>query len=138
MRRRSRVQLTSAVLLARWKSDAARILSVHPGRFQGLLGSANFRGERHRNVPRPRPPRPSTQALERLHHWNSIAIDASGFNHTPVTEGENRVFGEQLGPGRAARAVAIVHLAIYEAVNAIAGNHESLRRAQTRAPLRVD
>jgi hypothetical protein len=51
-------------------------------------------------------------------HWNRIAIDTSGVNHTPVAPGEPRVFGEQLGPGRASRAMAIVHIAIFDAVNA--------------------
>ena len=131
MRRRSLVQLFAAVVLL---SGSLTLVATQSGRegFKGFWGG-KFRGERHGKVPRPRPPRPSTQALERLHHWNSIAIDASGFDHTPLTEGENRVFGEQLGPGRAARAVAIVHLAIYEAVNAIAGNRESLA-GLTRAP----
>ena len=43
-----------------------------------------------------------------VHHWNEIAIDASGLDHTPVAPGETRVFGEQLGPGRASRAMAVV------------------------------
>src|SRR5439155_16828808 len=43
--------------------------------------------------------------LDSLHRWNVIAINASGLDHTPVTPGENRVFGEQLGPGRASRAM---------------------------------
>src|SRR5689334_5852920 len=30
--------------------------------------------------------------------WNEIAINASGVDHTPVAPGENRVFGEQVGP----------------------------------------
>lgn len=57
--------------------------------------------------------------------WNRIAIDASGLDHTPVAEGEDRVFGEQLGPTRASRAMAIVHIAMFEAINAIAGGYES-------------
>ena len=32
-----------------------------------------------------------------VRHWNAIAIDASGLDHTPVTPGETRVFGEQSG-----------------------------------------
>src|SRR5262245_38561570 len=44
--------------------------------------------------------------------WNSIAIDASGRDHAP---GSGR---EQLGPVRAARAMAIVHSAIADAVAA--------------------
>jgi hypothetical protein len=58
---------------------------------------------------------------EWLHHWNQIAIDTSGLDHTPVAAGETRVFGEQLGPGRSSRAMAIVHIAVFEAVNALAG-----------------
>jgi PAP2 superfamily len=51
--------------------------------------------------------------------WNQIAVDASGLDHTPVKPGENRVFGEQLGPCRASRAMAIVHLAMYDAIGSI-------------------
>ena len=64
-------------------------------------------------------------ALRRFTHWNSIAIDASGLDHTPVPPGDPRIFGEQLGPGRSARAVAIVHIAIFDAINAIEGGYRS-------------
>jgi hypothetical protein len=60
-----------------------------------------------------------------VRHWNQIAIDASGLDHTPVATGETRVFGEQLGPHRASRAMAMVHLAIFEVVNAIEGDFKS-------------
>ena len=63
--------------------------------------------------------------LDSLHRWNQIAINASGIDHTPVRPGEKRVFGEQLGPGRASRAMAIVHIAIFDAVNAILGGYRS-------------
>ncbi|MFC4309265.1 chloroperoxidase [Steroidobacter flavus] len=56
-----------------------------------------------------------------LLHWNSIAIDASGVDHTPVAPGEDRVYGEALGPGRASRAMAIVHIAMFDAMVAING-----------------
>jgi hypothetical protein len=56
---------------------------------------------------------------DRMHHWNEVAMKASGLDHTPVEQGDERVFGEQLGPGRSARAMAIVHVAIYDAINAI-------------------
>jgi hypothetical protein len=67
-----------------------------------------------------------------LLRWNEIAIDASGLDHTPVAPGEDRVFGENLGPGRASRAMAIVHIAMFDALNAIRGGWQSytgLRRA---------
>src|SRR5881398_908868 len=73
------------------------------------------------------------QGLDSLHRWNVIAINASGLDHTPVAPGENRVFGEQLGPGRSSRAMAIVHIAIFDAVNAIVGGYESYTGV-SRAP----
>ena len=72
-----------------------------------------------------RPPRHGYDAKEQLLRWNQIAIDASGLDHTPVAPGESRVFGEQLGPGRASRAMAIVHIAMFDAVNASAGGYRS-------------
>src|SRR5215472_13562400 len=56
-----------------------------------------------------------------VRHWNSIALDAAGLDDTPVGPGEERVFGEQLGPGRSSRAMAIVHIAMFDAINAISG-----------------
>src|SRR2546427_9658767 len=67
------------------------------------------------------PPR----AADSVRRWNAIAIGANALDHTPVAPGENRVFGEQLGPGRTSRAFAIVHIAIFDAVNAIAGGYQS-------------
>jgi PAP2 superfamily len=64
-------------------------------------------------------------ASDVLHRWNQIAIDATGLDHTPVAPGENRTFGEQLGPGRASRAMAIVHIAIFDSMNAILGGYQS-------------
>jgi hypothetical protein len=64
-------------------------------------------------------------AIEALRHWNDVALDATGLDHTPTASGESRVFGEQLGPGRSSRAMAIVHTAIFDAMNAIAGGYQS-------------
>jgi hypothetical protein len=71
--------------------------------------------------------RPTT-AADRLRYWNQVAVDASGIDHTPLAPGEDRVFGEQLGPGRSSRAMAIVHIAIQDAVNSILGGYESYTR----------
>ena len=61
-----------------------------------------------------------TSASEFLRHWNAMAVDASGLDHTPLASGDtSRVFGEQLGPARASRAMAIMHIAMFDAVNAI-------------------
>ena len=55
--------------------------------------------------------------------WNQIAIDASGLDHTPSDA--SHVFAHQLGPGRSSRAMAIVHLAIFDVVNAVEGGYRS-------------
>ena len=55
--------------------------------------------------------------------WNQIALDATGLDHTPVLPGEERVYGEQLGPCRASRAIAMAHLAVYNAMTAAHGRH---------------
>jgi len=60
-----------------------------------------------------------------VRRWNEIALIANAVDHTPAAPGETRVFGEQLGPCRTSRAFAIVHIAIFDAVNAIAGGYES-------------
>jgi len=51
--------------------------------------------------------------VDSVRHWNEIAINADALDHTPVAPGENRVFGEQLGPCRTSRALAIVHIAVF-------------------------
>jgi hypothetical protein len=71
------------------------------------------------------PPRRSNATVDTLRYWNQVAIDASGLDHTPVAAGENRVFGEALGPGRSIRAVTIVQIAVFDAVNAITGGYRS-------------
>ncbi|HZB45111.1 MAG TPA: hypothetical protein VE360_07700, partial [Pyrinomonadaceae bacterium] len=73
---------------------------------------------------RPKHPSPH-DTLSRLRHWNEVAVNSSGLDHTPVPAGDPRLFGEQLGPARSSRAIAIVHIAIFEAVNAIKGGYRS-------------
>src|SRR5438874_6427712 len=82
--------------------------------------------------PQPRSNANETQryANEPVHRWNKIAIDATGLDHTPVAPGEHRTFGEQLGPGRASRAMAIVHIAIFDAINAAQGKYQSFSEIQ--------
>ncbi|HMJ04706.1 MAG TPA: vanadium-dependent haloperoxidase [Chthoniobacterales bacterium] len=64
-------------------------------------------------------------ATDSLHRWNVISINASGLDHTPVAPGDPRIFGQQLGPARASRAVAIVHIAMADVVSAIHGKFQS-------------
>jgi hypothetical protein len=79
------------------------------------------RFEARHDEPRARP----RHREDLVRRWNEIALLANALDHTPVEPNENRVFGEQLGPGRTSRALAIVHIAIFEAVNAIAGGYRS-------------
>jgi hypothetical protein len=73
--------------------------------------------------------------LDAVLRWNSIALDASGLDHTPVQPDEDRVFGEALGPGRSSRAMAIVHIAMFDALTSIHGGYESYTGvARVRSP----
>jgi hypothetical protein len=58
----------------------------------------------------------------RILRWNEIAMAATALDHTPAAEGDPRVVAEQAGPHRSSRALAIVHIAIFDAVNAATGN----------------
>src|SRR6266566_4823178 len=79
------------------------------------------------------------QGLDSLHRWNVIAINATGLDHTPVAPGENRVFGEQLGPGRSSRAMAIVHVAMFDVLDAVVGGYTSYTGTQASpGPMSVD
>lgn len=65
--------------------------------------------------------------LQTLLHWNQMAIDASGVDHGSVNVDFVTALAnaEQFGPTRSARALAIVHIAVFEALNAIVGGYES-------------
>ncbi len=76
-------------------------------------------------------PKKSADAIRR---WNQIAVDASGLDHTPLAPGETRTFGEQLGPGRSSRAMAIVHIAIFDSVDAVVGGYQSYTGIQPAKP----
>jgi hypothetical protein len=105
-----------------------------------LVGADGFRGGfhdlwgpryTHRGVPAhlllstPRSPRKAADAVSAVLFWNEVATDANAIDHTPVAAGEDRIFGEQIGPARTSLALAIVHIAIFDAVNAIVGGYES-------------
>ena len=88
--------------------------------FRDALGE-RFSAARLAPPPLPAPPAPA----DSIHRWNEIAINATGLDHTPVPPGDPRVFGEQLGPGRASRAMAIAHIAIFDAINAVDHRYNS-------------
>jgi hypothetical protein len=83
--------------------------------------------------------RRSSASVDALRYWNQLAVDATGLDHTPVAAGEERVYGEQLGPTRSSRAMAIVHVAMFEAVNSILGGYRSyLGLPHTSDPASID
>ena len=53
--------------------------------------------------------------------WNHVALDATALDHS-TSSGS---FGEQFGPTRTSRALAIVHLVMFETVNTITRNRPS-------------
>src|SRR6266496_5801492 len=123
------MKLSSAILLALCLclSNNASALS-----FSDFFGPRFDSAQTTRNALAPK------NALDSIHRWNAIAINASGLDHTPVAPGELRIFGEQLGPGRASRAMAIVHIAIFDAVNAIVGGYRSYTGVLAQGPTSMD
>jgi hypothetical protein len=54
----------------------------------------------------------------------------------PVPPGDPRIFGEQLGPTRSSRAMAIVHIAIFDTIDAVDRSCQSFTGVQaTQHPL---
>ena len=98
------------------------------------LSFSDFFGPRFNGVQTTRTALAPKNALDSIHRWNAIAINASGLDHTPLAPGEIRTFGEQLGPGRASRAMAIVHIAIFDSVNAVLGGYQSYTGIQSVKP----
>lgn len=61
-----------------------------------------------------------------LLHWNEMAMNASGIDSIQTAKAiETLASREQFGPTRASRALAIVHIAMFEVANAIKGGYES-------------
>lgn len=74
------------------------------------------------------PEMPPETTLERFINWHNVAMETTALDHTPVEAGSGddpRRFAQQLGPHRASYAMAIVHVAMFEAVNAIQQTHQS-------------
>ncbi len=61
----------------------------------------------------------STPSDSWIRRWNGLALDATGRDHSPSGA------REQLGPVRSSRAMAIIHIAMFDAVVAIEGGYES-------------
>jgi hypothetical protein len=61
----------------------------------------------------------------RLLYWNQQALQANAIDHTPPPPGSARVFGEQAGPARTSRALAIIQIAVFDALNAVSTRYPS-------------
>lgn len=70
----------------------------------------------------------------RVLFWNAASIKAVELDHTPPAAGENRVYLEQPGPTYGSRAMAIVQLAVFDAINSVAGRYPSYAGVP-RAPM---
>ncbi len=103
----------------RWEHTRKQLISVL-ALAPFTVGAAALAGDfRHRPGPAP-----SAGSVSWLLRWNQIAIDASGADHAGAKE--------QLGPGRASRAMAIVHIAIFDALNAIGRRLRELHAPRAR------
>jgi hypothetical protein len=123
-----------AALLASTSFVSARA-DEKPRTLQDFLGQEHAALSQAHSLASSPPLPPGSSAADRFRFWNRIAVDASGRDHTPVGPGETRVYGEQLGPGRSSRAMAIVHIAIYDAVNSILGGYPQFLSFATEVKL---
>src|SRR5439155_4607517 len=60
--------------------------------------------------------------LDSVRRWNEIAMDCGAIDHGTLRQ--------QLGPGRLSRALAIVHIASFDALNAVLAQYESYTGVQ--------
>jgi vanadium-dependent haloperoxidase-like protein/PAP2 superfamily protein len=89
-------------------------------RAQNISGANSSLQEAIQEPPDRQPPGGS-DTTQRLRFWNEIALKANGRDHARMAP----LRPEQPGPVRTARAFAIVHIAIFDAYNAIVGGFES-------------
>jgi len=114
------------------KRLAAASALVSSGGLWAVTGGSNYDllgltfGPRYRAAPDDPPTdRSKRKGSDSIRAWNQIAIDASGFDHAHARE--------QLGPCHASRALAIVHIAIFDTVNAVAEKYESYTGIRIRS-----
>ena len=65
-----------------------------------------------------------------VENWHSFILDLTSEDHATranLAKEERDLYGEQLGPARSSWAMAILHIAMFEAMNAFLGKFESLK-----------
>ena len=112
------------------RKEFENLLSVQPNMTRQLFAVTDFGGD-------------PEGTLDRLYYWNNIALNLSAVDHTPISaqpdfgnpanKPDPRRFGEQLGPHRASYAMAIVQIAVFEAVNAFSKKYKSYTGYSTSA-----
>jgi hypothetical protein len=65
------------------------------------------------------------RTIQRVMFWNNATIKAVQYDYVPPAIGENRAYLEQPGPTYGSRAMAIVQIAMFDAINAVAGRYPS-------------
>jgi membrane-associated phospholipid phosphatase len=93
-------------------ADMQRLLAT-----QNVKLAVNFEDQTIQHIP--------NSTYDRLFLWNEIGLDTTAIDHTPVPPGQHRIFGEQFGPARTSRALAITNIAMFEAVNAVYQKYHS-------------
>lgn len=91
---------------------------------------ANRKAESAKALPKPIAFRPRLEAFEdrcllsgdMVLFWNAVALNAEVVDHTPGAGVPGAGLGVNAGPVRSARALAIMHTAIFDAVNALDGS----------------
>ena len=78
-----------------------------------LLTACNGGGGSNNNIDNP------LARTNMVGHWNHVAIDATGYDHT------SQGVKEQAGPTRSSRAMAIVHIAMSDAVQSIQKRYQT-------------
>lgn len=74
----------------------------------------------------------TTPQLGMLKFWHDISLEATALDHTTVSQPAPPEYAEQFGPTRSSRALAIIHIAIFEAVNAIHQKYQSYNGIQNK------
>jgi membrane-associated phospholipid phosphatase len=57
-------------------------------------------------------------------YWNAVTLTANAIDHTPGVP-RAPAMADQLGPTRTSRAFAIIHIAMFDAINAVRGRYPS-------------
>lgn len=58
--------------------------------------------------------------------WHHVSLDATSVDHVPGIVAGPVTYYQQVGPHRSSRAMALVHLAMFEAANVYSGAYDSM------------